>query len=97
MKFCPKCGKLMIPRRENSRIVLVCPQCKNSIEVTRSVEVGYRVKHEVEEEKRTKMAVVTGAERKLTEEERQLLEDYYKVFLETYMESEETSSEEGSE
>ncbi len=97
MKFCPRCGKLMVPRREKNKIVLICPQCKNTIEVTHSVEVGYRVKHEVEEEKRTKMAVVTGAERKLTEEERQLLEDYYKVFLETYMEAEETSSEEGSE
>ncbi len=27
MKFCPKCGSLMIARRENGRVVYVCPRC----------------------------------------------------------------------
>ncbi len=27
MEFCPKCGSLMLPRRENDEVVLACPRC----------------------------------------------------------------------
>lgn len=27
MEFCPKCGSLMLPRREGGEVVLVCPKC----------------------------------------------------------------------
>jgi DNA-directed RNA polymerase subunit M len=27
LEFCPKCGSLLIPRREGSETVLVCPKC----------------------------------------------------------------------
>ncbi len=27
MEFCPKCGSIMVPRRRNSKTVLVCPKC----------------------------------------------------------------------
>jgi len=27
LEFCPKCGSIMVPRREGGRVVLVCPKC----------------------------------------------------------------------
>ncbi len=27
MEFCPKCGSLLVPRKEGSETVLVCPKC----------------------------------------------------------------------
>lgn len=27
MEFCPRCGSIMVPRREGNQVVLVCPKC----------------------------------------------------------------------
>jgi len=27
VEFCPKCGNMMIPRRKEGRVILVCPKC----------------------------------------------------------------------
>ncbi|MCX8208597.1 MAG: transcription factor S [Sulfolobales archaeon] len=31
MKFCPKCGSLMLPKREDGKTVLACPKCGYSL------------------------------------------------------------------
>lgn len=27
MEFCPKCGKVMVPKKKSSKVVLACPRC----------------------------------------------------------------------
>ena len=39
MKFCPKCGSLMIARREKNGVVYVCPRCGYREEASESVKV----------------------------------------------------------
>ncbi|KUO41759.1 MAG: DNA-directed RNA polymerase subunit M [Candidatus Hadarchaeum yellowstonense] len=41
MQFCPKCGRLMLPKKEKDRVVLVCSSCGH---VVREEKVeGYSV------------------------------------------------------
>lgn len=89
MRFCPKCGSLLTPERREGRVYLVCGRCGYSREMAKG-EGGYRVRETVSEEKREKLIVVEGLKRRekeKLEEERELLREYYEVFLET-MESE---------
>ena len=39
MKFCPKCGSLMIARRENGKLVYICPRCGYREEATQNAAV----------------------------------------------------------
>mgnify|MGYP000138422488 CR=1 FL=1 len=85
MEFCPKCGSLLVPEREEGRIYLVCRKCGYKREA-RGEESKYRMREEVSEERREKLVVVEGVgrrEREKIEEERELLREYYEVFLET--------------
>jgi len=36
MRFCPKCGSIMVPRRRNGRTYAVCPRCGYEEEITAS-------------------------------------------------------------
>ena len=52
MKFCPKCGTLMQPRRINGVNYLVCPKCGYKEEVSSSqptYKVANKIKHTVRE------------------------------------------------
>ncbi|MGB9725658.1 MAG: transcription factor S [Fervidicoccaceae archaeon] len=52
MKFCPKCGTLMQPRRINGINYLVCPKCGYKEEVSSSqptYKVANKIKHTVRE------------------------------------------------
>jgi len=89
VKFCPKCGSLLTPERRKGRVYLVCKRCGYSREMEKE-ERGYRIRETVSEEKREKLIVIEGLkkrEKEKLEEERELLREYYEVFLET-MESE---------
>ncbi|MEM2245911.1 MAG: hypothetical protein QXU91_05570 [Thermofilum sp.] len=88
VEFCPKCGGLMLPKRRDGKLHLVCQAC--GYEVKAKKLEGYAAKEEISEEKRTKVSIFTAAAGGASEEERrQLKEEYYEVFLET-MASEET-------
>ncbi len=93
MKFCPKCGGIMVPKREKGVSYLVCTNCGYKMKVKK--EEGYKERESISEDVRTRVAVVdVGSVRALTDEERQQLkEEYYEIFLET-MAGEEDSGEE---
>ena len=89
MEFCEKCGRMLVPERRDGETVLVCRSCGFVKKIENSN--SYKVTYSVEEGKRRKMAVVSEAEMKMikkTKEEQELMEDYYRLFLETYAESE---------
>ncbi|MGQ9760052.1 MAG: hypothetical protein ACUVQ5_05750 [Candidatus Methanomethylicaceae archaeon] len=97
MEFCPKCGKLLIPDKRAGKTFLICKSC--SFEKPASEAKGYKIVQPVEEKKRRKTLIVeepTKIVKKRKEEERELMADYYEVFLENYEEAgaDETETEE---
>lgn len=93
MEFCEKCGKMLVPERRGGKIVLVCRSCGfvKGLEDSSS----YKMTYSVEENKRRKIAIVSETEiRRRSKEEQELMEDYYRLLLETYAESESESESE---
>ena len=88
MEFCSKCGKLLIPSKKNETIYLVCRSC--GYEKPASESKDYRIIQKVDEGKRRKTLVVEEPQlkvrKKKEEEERELMADYYEVFLENFQE-----------
>lgn len=94
MEFCPKCGNLMVPVRKHEKTVLKCRACGYELEKTR---VDYKISHHVGESKHvitSKVSEEKGRSLRRSEE-REILQEYYEVFLETFSE-EESGSEESS-
>ena len=89
MQFCPKCGNLMVPVRKDGKTVLRCRICHYETDAKKRLGREYRLSHSVEEEKRVKTARVSEPGRPLrSEEEREILQEYYEVFLESFAEEE---------
>lgn len=88
MEFCPKCGTLLVPVSSEGKTYLVCRKCGYRKETYS--KSGYVVRGEVSGDKREKLLVVEGVrsrEKEKVEEEREIMKEYYEVFLES-MESE---------
>ena len=89
MEFCPKCGKLLMPEKKDSKIQLICKACgyhKAANEVK-----GYDVVHHVDEGKRRKTLVVDEAHtkgNKRREEEHELIADNFEIYESTGEEGE---------
>lgn len=96
VKLCPRCGSIMYPlrKKEGGEVVLKCSKC--GYEIKGGEDRKYSVKYYVEPSKRTSTTTVSEArESKLTPEEREMLKEYYEIFLEEFARSEvEESSEE---
>ena len=96
MEFCPKCGKLLMPEKKESKIQLVCRSCgyhKAATEVK-----GYKIVQPVDEAKRRKTLVLEAEHSKHTkrnEEEHELIKDNFEIYESTGEEGEE--EEESSE
>ena len=83
----------MMPFREKEKYVLKCIKCGYQTDVPPEQVKTYRIGYEVEEEKRVVAAKATkGVRRALTPEEREMLQEYYEVFLESF-ETEEAGGE----
>jgi len=87
VEFCPKCGSVLVPEKRKNKAYLVCKKCGYSKPAGK--KSGYKFIEQIPEEKKNKTPVITEevVEREKIEEERELLREYYEVFLET-MESE---------
>jgi len=87
VEFCPKCGSILIPERRKGKVMLVCKRCGYVKEGSGS---GYKQSQKVDKKSKTKLAVVSGEQtRKLKDEEREMLKEYYETFLRTMEGSEE--------
>jgi len=82
--FCPKCETMLLPVSKGGKSYLVCPKCGYTKEVKEPSK--YRSIVKVGAEKKTKTAVleeVGEISKEKREKERELLQEYYEVFLET--------------
>jgi len=81
VEFCPNCGSVLVPQRRGSETYLVCRSCGFS---KRAAGESYRQRERIDRRKKTKVTAVSRAsEEKLSEEEREMLKEYYEVFLST--------------
>ncbi|MEM0453887.1 MAG: DNA-directed RNA polymerase subunit M [Sulfolobales archaeon] len=97
MKFCPRCGTLMLPKKEGSKEFIKCPKC--GYEESLRGKEGYKVSRAVDKEVKVKTtSIVSEGGRKIRskEEFEQEKEEYYEVFLDL-MHEEEGGSGESSE
>ncbi len=90
--FCPRCGSLMTPIRRENATYLKCSKC--GYEVKSQDYRRYDIRQQVDPSKRVLTAVTSEArDTRLTPEEREMLREYYEVFLEEFERSEEEESE----
>ena len=90
MEFCPKCEALLFPRKDNGKVILVCKKC--GFEGEAEGETEYKLVVKIPHSDSEKIAIVEGsARKKISEEEREAFEDYYRGIEED--EETETDSE----
>ena len=91
MKFCPKCGTMMVPVRKGNKVILKCPKCGYE-EVLKGSIKDYKIEIKEPSQKVKTTSVVSEKKEKSREREEleQEKEDYYEVFLDLM------SQEEGS-
>jgi len=93
VEFCPKCGSVLVPVRKKEKLYLICKKCGFKKAVDKNI--GYRKRETISEDKKNKLVIVTSstsAPKEKLQEERELLQEYYEIFLET-MEGEEVGEE----
>ncbi len=97
MKFCPRCGGLMVPHKKQGKAFLKCTKCGYEMETTISVAKEYQLKTGVSAEAKvlTTSLISEPPKRRLRrkEEYEQEREEWYEIALEI-MQSEEASGEE---
>ena len=92
MKFCPKCGHLLVPKKIGNKVYLVCTACNYRRSAGRE---KIAIVSNIPSNKRHKIGVIEkGSRREISKEERESYqEEYYSVFLDTYAEEYEESEE----
>jgi len=92
VRFCPVCGGPLIPKgSEGELIVLKCTRCGYEVKVEKS-STSYKLRFQVESGKRVATSKAVEARKTgMTSEEREMLQEYYEILLETLQE--ETSEE----
>lgn len=93
MRFCPKCGGLMVPIRKNGKTYIRCTKCGFEEGIIKSKE--YVVSKTVGKDERviTTSIISEGRGRSRTKEEyEQEKEEYYEIFLELMKAEEESES-----
>jgi DNA-directed RNA polymerase subunit M len=96
VKFCPKCGGVMVPVKKGKKVVLKCTKCGYEMSIGRKEKEKYVLKEKISEKERLKTTSLVSQPSRfgLSEEEKeQMLEDYYEIALEL-MQEEESGEEE---
>ncbi len=91
MKFCPKCGSMMLPEKQGRKLVLRCPACgyEEVIKSSETKEYNIEVRSRNAEKVKTTSVVSEGGSSRLKEEElEQEKEEFYEVFLDLMSEEE---------
>ena len=98
MKFCPKCGGLMLPIKKGDKIILKCTKCGYEIDAKNLDKNEYKVIEKVSEEQRvvttSKVSEAPARVGRRPEEQEQEREEYYEIALELLQEEFEGGEEE---
>ncbi|MHA1267095.1 MAG: hypothetical protein ACTSRS_17785 [Candidatus Helarchaeota archaeon] len=81
MDFCEECGSLLLPKKLNGKIKLVCKKCGFQIRVNRTKLEDYIIDSNLNNVKKEKIEIVKGKLKqphKIIMEEREAYEDYFK-------------------
>ena len=91
MKFCPKCGTMLVPLRKGKKLVLKCPSCGYE-EKPKKTSNDYKIEVKTESSRKVKTTSIiseaTITQLKKGEELEQEKEEFYEVFLELMSEEE---------
>jgi len=91
LRFCPKCNSLMIPKKINGKVYLVCTSCGYRIQLKDKIVLATNVSPD----KHYKIGVIELGLRRVKKDEQEMYRDeYYSIFLDTYAEEYEEGSEE---
>jgi DNA-directed RNA polymerase subunit M len=94
VKFCPRCGGPMMPVRKDGEVFFKCSKCGYEVKATKKDLEKYGMKYQVESSKRVATARATESKASgLTPEEREMLQEYYEIFLEEFAAEEGESGE----
>lgn len=81
MKFCPKCGGLMVPVKKDGKEYLRCTRCGYEMKLTKKERKDFTVKEEIKNNVLTTSVVSKANERSLDENQlAQEREEYYREF-----------------
>lgn len=58
MRFCPKCGSIMVPRKKNEKTILICPRCNYVEETASSKDAGYLIRKEIKHSDKEKIIII---------------------------------------
>ena len=79
----------MFPVKKGNEIYLKCSRCGYEVKADKKTAESYRIRYQVEKDKRVITSKATEARAlALSPEEREILREYYEVFLETFQEEE---------
>lgn len=77
MEFCPKCEALLFPRKDGEKIILVCKKCGFEVEAKGGAD--YKLVVNIPHTDKDKIDIVqVPVKKKVSEEEREAFEDYYR-------------------
>lgn len=90
MKFCPKCGTMLVPVRKGKKLVLKCPSCGYEEKPKKPSDYKIGVKTGADNRVKTTSIVSEAVTTQLKKEEEleQEKEEFYEVFLELMSEEE---------
>ena len=93
VEFCPNCGSILVPKKGEKGTSLYCIKCGYSKPLVS--DRGYKSKRKVEEEEKVKILVAEATrprDRERIREEKELLQEYYEILLESMQEQEEAET-----
>ncbi len=91
MKFCPRCGALLLPRKEGKENVLKCPKCGYVERLEVSSKKGYTISEAANTSSKVKTTSIVsegGRRFRSKEEFEHEKEEYYEIFLDLMHEEE---------
>lgn len=83
MRFCPKCGGIMMPVKKEEALVLKCTRCGNEVEMSEEEQQSYKSTIKGERKVLTTKVISKkkGIEVQKEEELEQAKDSYYEIVL----------------
>jgi|Deesub1362B_J571_1020462.scaffolds.fasta_scaffold49371_1 DNA-directed RNA polymerase subunit M len=84
MKFCPKCGTLLVPSKKGKKSTLKCPKCGYEERIKRAAKSEYKLSVKADTNLKVKTTSLVSEKKEVLrkkEEIEQEKEEFYEVLL----------------